>query len=60
MKLICKVQDHLVTAHRATDNGDFIFVLCRRGLESEIGKKLKTGKKFLIDIDATFKQYIEE
>lgn len=59
MKIICKVQDHLVVAHRAENNGEFIFVLCRAGVEKALNKKLVTGKRFQMQIIAKLNKYLE-
>lgn len=57
MKVNIKVQRHLVTAWDAKDNGEFVFIICRRGIEGALEQRLKTGKKYAINVDA---QMIEE
>lgn len=56
MMLICKIQRHLVMAHRQGDKGEFFFVLCRSGLEKAIGKKLKFGTTVGIEVSMTLKE----
>ncbi|NNE62388.1 MAG: hypothetical protein HKN35_15960 [Woeseia sp.] len=53
MKLIVRVQKHLVVAHRACDGGDWVFTLCRRGFEEAVGRRLKTGETVVADLSAT-------
>jgi hypothetical protein len=58
MKLICKAQDHLVLAYRGQDTGEFVFVLCRQGLEKALKMKIVTGQKFEVEVDIKFNDYM--
>jgi len=49
-KLKINVQATLCTAHEAKDSGDFVFVICRRGLSRALGRRLQAGEKFIVDI----------
>ncbi len=51
MKLKCRIQRTLITAHLAEDNGDFVFVLCRRGIEKELGRRFSVGEDVVLDVD---------
>jgi hypothetical protein len=51
MKLVCKVQEHLVLAYRETDTGEFFFVLCREGLEKALNRKLNVRDKITLIVD---------
>jgi len=48
--LRAKVQHHLVLAHIAEDDGQFAFVLCRRGLERAAGRRFKAGDRPLLKV----------
>lgn len=50
MTLICKVQRHLVVAYKDGDSGEFVFVVCRRGLEQALNRRLKVGEKVKIKV----------
>ena len=50
MKIRVRCQRHLVIAHKADDDGQWVFSLCRRGFEEMIGQKLKTGEVTLVEI----------
>lgn len=51
MKLVCRIQQALVTAHRSEDNGDFVFVLCRRGFEAALQKRFHVGELVTVEVD---------
>lgn len=53
MKIICKCQQSLVVAYTAKDSGDFVFVVCREGLEKAIGRQLKVGEIFSVNAELT-------
>lgn len=48
--LKARIQRHLALAYLAEDDGEFAFVLCRRGLEKAIGKRLKGGQKVMLKV----------
>jgi len=50
MKLTVKVQQWLVVAHIHGDGGLWVFTICRRGFETLIGKKLKTGDIATVEV----------
>ncbi len=50
IKLKIKVQATLCTAYDVKDNGDFVFVVCRRGLSQLLGRRLKSEEEFVVDI----------
>lgn len=50
MKIKCKIQHSLVAAHRAEDDGSFIFVICRRGFEEVLGKRCEVGETVIVDV----------
>ena len=47
----CRVQRSLVVAHVAEDDGDMVFVICRRGLEKVLNKRLAVGQKLTLKIN---------
>jgi len=53
MKIKVRIQQHLAVAWKAEDPGDWIFTLCRAGVEEILGQKLKTGDEVLLELDAT-------
>ena len=52
-QLKVKVQPSLCLAYETKDDGRFFFVLCRLGLSALMGRRLKTGEEFLIDVAIT-------
>lgn len=53
MRLKVRVQRHLVAACKVEDaDGDWMFTLCRRGLEEALGQRLRTGEVIEIDLTA--------
>ena len=50
MKLKCRVQAHLVVAWKAEDSGDWVFTLCRRGLQEVLGVPLRPGDEVTFDL----------
>lgn len=50
MKLKVKIQRHLALAHLAEDDGEFAFVLCRRGLEKLVGRRLNAGETVVVEV----------
>jgi hypothetical protein len=50
MLIRVKIQRHLAVGHLAEDNGDWVFTLCRRGLQDMVGERLHTGSEYLVDI----------
>lgn len=59
MKIICTTQYALITAHRAEDSGEFVFVMCRRGIEEAMGMKFPIGSQFLIELTGDFISYLK-
>lgn len=59
MDIICTVQHSLVTGHRAEDGGEFVFVLCRRGMEDAMGMKFPIGSRFLASLEGKFKCFLQ-
>lgn len=59
MKIICRAQPNLLTAHIAKHDGNFFFVICRAGGEKAAGKKFEVGRKFLAEAKLRFIKYIE-
>ena len=55
MILKVKIQQALAIAHIASDDGEFAFVLCRRGLQQLVGERFKTGETVLIEVEAKVK-----
>lgn len=51
MRLKCRVQHSLVTAHRTEDDGNFVFVICRRGFESAMNRIFKIGESVFVDVE---------
>ena len=58
MKIRIKIQRHLAVGHLAEDDGTFVFVICRRGLEWLLDERLKSGEDYLVEI--TGKKLTEE
>lgn len=54
MKIKCKIQHSLVVSHMAEDDGNFVFVICRRGFEKTLGRRCKVGDTVIVDV--TFRQ----
>jgi len=50
MKIKVKIQRYLAVAHLSEDSGDWVFTICRRGLEKLVNKRLKVGESYIIDI----------
>ena len=46
----CRVQHALVTGQRAEDEGEFVFVMCRRGLSEAMGRLLRPGEQMTIRV----------
>ena len=50
LRIKLRIQPTLVTGHLAEDNGNFVFVLCRRGVQQMLGQKLKVGSQYVVEI----------
>lgn len=50
MRLRIKIQRHLVVAYRAEDSGEWLFTLCRRGMEELVGQRLKPGTELTVEV----------
>ena len=48
MVIRVRIQHQLAVGNIASDDGKFIFVICRRGLEQLLGERLKTGGEYLV------------
>lgn len=40
-----------MVAYRDTDRGDFVFVLCKKGLEKALNRRLKCRERVVLDVD---------
>lgn len=49
MKIKAKIQRGLAVGWEAKDDGEFVFFLCRRGLEAATGKRYKP--KDIVDLE---------
>lgn len=47
----CRIQPSLVTGHRAEDDGEMVFVICRRGLHAAMGRGFKVGTRPLLKVN---------
>jgi hypothetical protein len=50
MRIKVRVQRHLAVGHIDGDDGEWIFTVCRSGLQELVGHRLETGKRYTIDL----------
>ena len=50
MRIRVRIQRHLAVGHLADDSGDWVFTLCRSGLQQLVGEKLQTGSEYLVEL----------
>jgi hypothetical protein len=53
MRIILKVQQHLAAFYRASDDGTWFAVVCRRGAEEAMGRRLKPNEIVEIELTVT-------
>lgn len=58
-KIVCKVQRDLVLSHIEGDDGTFVFILCRKGMEKVAGRKFPIGSVFLADTKLKFIKFLK-
>lgn len=57
--LKCMAQEALITAQERGYRGRFIFIICRKGGERIMGKKIESDRVFLADAKLKFIKYVE-
>jgi hypothetical protein len=45
LHLVVRVQRGLVAAHMAGDSGEWVFTLCKAGMERLLGRRLRVGEE---------------
>ncbi|WP_461522018.1 hypothetical protein [Porticoccus sp.] len=48
--LVGKVQQSIVLCHQAVDDGEFVFLCCRRGLSAYLGRRLRVGETVYFNV----------
>ena len=54
IRIVCIAQPALVRAYFANDKGDQVFIVCKRGAEFAMKRKLKNRQAFLAEVTLKF------